>query len=344
MFVGKEEPLVSIVIPIRNEEKYLKGLFESLKRQNYSHELLEIIFVDGNSEDKTIETIKELEKGIDITIKIIKNLKRIIPISMNLGIKEASGKYIVRMDAHAEYNSEYIMEGIKLLEEKEELVSVGGYLFIFPSENTIKSKITSKVFGSFLGTGNSSLRVNGLTIFKEGYNDTALYGIFRRLQLEKVNGYNEKLEVAQDIELFDRLKKTFNGKIWLTNKMKIKYYFKPKNGKELFKRQLRISLWTFKRNNGVRIRHIIPLVTGMLGIILLLFRIKILLLLMLLYILICIYFYAREIDSKKEVIYFPYAVYVYFINHLGYFLGTTISLIQNTKLKWEERYNKLYQE
>lgn len=60
MFEGRKEPLVSIIIPIRNEEKYLKGIFESLKGQNYSHELLEVIFVDGNSEDKTIETIKKI--------------------------------------------------------------------------------------------------------------------------------------------------------------------------------------------------------------------------------------------------------------------------------------------
>lgn len=321
----KNEPLVSIVVPVRNEEKYIDKLIDSIKNQNYSLEKLEIIFVDGNSEDKTIKVIEENKKN-NLNIRIIKNPLKIIPISMNLGIKEAKGKYIVRLDAHATYNSEYISSAIKTLEEKKEIVSVGGYAYFFPIDRSIKSFVCTKVFASYFATGNK-LRVNSKTNLVSKYYDTAVYGAFRKKELDMVNGYNEKLAVAQDIELYDRLKKLNNGKIYVNANMKINYFFKAKTGLDLFKRQYRISSWILKRKQGLRIRHLCPIFAGILGLIILFINPKIILFFFAIYTILCSYFYLIETRNIKERVYVFYAIYAFFMNHFGYFCGTTKSII-----------------
>lgn len=320
------DKIVSVIIPVRNEGRYINDVLKSLENQTYDKTRLEIIIVDGDSDDETIKNIKEYKKNSKLNITILINKKKIIPISLNLGIKKARGDYVVRLDGHSIYNDSYIESGIIEMETRDEIVSVGGYLKINASEKKFKAFVTSKIFASPFGTGVSKLKINYFTKMKEQYNDTALYGIYRKEQLQKINGFNEKLVATQDIELYDRLKKTFNGKIYLTPKMRIEYIFKPKNGYELFKRQLRISRWLTKRNNGIRIRHLIPLIVAIVGISLLIINIKILLALLCVYLFLAIIFYNLEIEKLSQVLYTPYACYSFFMNHFGYFLGTVLSI------------------
>jgi glycosyltransferase involved in cell wall biosynthesis len=333
---------ISVIIPFRNEEKYLKKLINSLKEQSYPHDALEIIFVDGNSTDNSLLVINESIKDTDIKILVIENPQEIIPAAMNLGIEQSTGEYIVRLDAHAEYNIDYISSGIKIMEQKKELVSVGGYAHFRPSSQGSKAFVTCAVFISRLGTGSTSIRVNHFTKFEDKYVDTALYGIFRKRQLKEINGYNEELAVSQDIELFDRLKKEFKGKIWITNQMKIIYYFKPNTGMALFKRQFRISKWTFQRKTGIRIRHLLPLLSGIIGIFLILFKPLILVPVLFIYAVLTMYFYALETTNVKELLYLFYATYVFFMNHSGYFLGSLVSLANKCKQLLVRRRRLVY--
>ncbi|MDN5325262.1 MAG: hypothetical protein PWP02_981, partial [Thermosipho sp. (in: thermotogales)] len=88
---------VSIVIPVRNEEKHIEKCLKSLLENDYPNK--EIIVVDGMSEDKTREIVKKFEN-----VKIIDNKYKITPIALNLGIKEATGKYIMIAGAHTTYS------------------------------------------------------------------------------------------------------------------------------------------------------------------------------------------------------------------------------------------------
>ncbi|MGL5052368.1 MAG: glycosyltransferase [Cetobacterium sp.] len=322
---------VSVLIPVRNEERYIYELLKSLEKQTYPKEKMEIIVIDGDSEDNTKLEIKKFIKSSNLKIKIIDNQKRTIPIALNLGIDISKGDYIVRLDGHSIYNPEYIEVGINLLKKKQEIVSVGGYLKINPYDKNYKSIVTSKVFSSPFGTGFSKLKINAFTKEKDQYNDTALYGMYRKSELKDINGYNEKLDSTQDIELFDRLKKNFNKKIFLSTKMRIEYYFKPKNGKEIFKRQLRISKWLTKRKTGIRLRHLIPLLAALLGIFLVIINYKILIFVLTFYLGLGGFFYLLEIDEKKQILYTPYACYTFFMNHLGYFIGSTFSILNKLK-------------
>ena len=92
-------PLVSIIIPCRNEEKYIGKCLDSIINQDYPEEKIEILVIDGMSEDKTKEIIKQYSEKHPF-IKLLENPQKFTPFGLNIGIKKAKGKVIVRMDSH----------------------------------------------------------------------------------------------------------------------------------------------------------------------------------------------------------------------------------------------------
>ena len=87
-------PQVSVVMPVWNGEKYLKECIDSILNQSLSN--FELIIIDDGSTDNTIPIIKAYK---DKRIKLIEKKHSGISDSLNLGIKNAKGKYIARMDA-----------------------------------------------------------------------------------------------------------------------------------------------------------------------------------------------------------------------------------------------------
>jgi len=100
-------PTVTIICPVYNEEKYISVCMESMLAFNYPKELLEIIFVDGMSNDKTRNIIHTYIQTYPF-IRLLDNNDKYVSFAMNKGIEEAKGDYIIRMDAHAYYPSDYI--------------------------------------------------------------------------------------------------------------------------------------------------------------------------------------------------------------------------------------------
>ncbi|BBE30210.1 glycosyl transferase [Tepiditoga spiralis] len=326
-----ELPMISIIIPLLNEEKHIKKLLKSIDDQTYPKEKIELILVDGNSSDNTVKIINTEKQKRKYDILLLNNPKKLTPISMNIGIKRAKGSYIVRLDAHATYNKEYIYEGIIEMINNDSLISVGGYWYTTPVFETKRSKVISKIFNSYLGSGFSKYRMNKLNKAKNKIVDTVPYGIFRKEQLIKVNGYNEKLIRGQDIDLFYRLKKIFNGKIKILKNMKIYYKLKSTNAIELYKRQFKQGIWLFNRKEGILFRHYFPLLAGIIGLILFFINLKIYIYVLLFYFFICSISYLIEIDNIIEIFLLPYALYSYFMNHLGFFLGVIKSFLKLLK-------------
>ena len=93
---------VSIVIPVLNEEKYIENCLDSLLSQQYPREHIEILLIDGNSDDNTVSIIKNYTDRYSF-IKLYSNPNKTVQYALNIGIKKATGEYIVRMDAHAWY-------------------------------------------------------------------------------------------------------------------------------------------------------------------------------------------------------------------------------------------------
>lgn len=324
MILDMSQLQVSVVMPLYNEEKYILGCVESMLRQDYPKENMEWLFVDGGSSDRTKQILKSYQEKYPELIKIYDNPHKTVPYAMNIGIENAVGKYIIRLDAHAEYADNYFSKCVQYLDETG-ADNVGGVMET-KSRGVMGTAIAGVVSSKF-GVGNSQFRTNG----KSGYVDTVPFGAFRREVFENYGGYDVRLTRNQDNELNYRIRKN-GGKIYLANDINLSYYCRDSlwgicqmafgNGK-----------WTILTSKfcpgTMGVRHFIPFVfvlSLILGTVLSVFFAPVRWLFLaelLLYLLLDVVFSIR--DAKKAK-YIPLMILFFPCFHISYGIGSVVGL------------------
>ncbi len=321
---------VSIIIPCRNEEKFIQKVIKSIVNQVYPKDKLEVFFIDGLSEDRTVKIIKKYSKKYPF-IKLLVNPHKHVSQAMNLGIKNATGDIIIRMDAHSEYPKNYIKDLVYWL-EKLNADNVGGICTTTPSDNTLKAQAICFSLSHFFGVGNSLFRiVKNLKVPIEV--DTVPFGCYRKDIFDRIGLYDERLTRNQDIELNKRLKNS-GGKIYLVPNIKVKYYARN-SWKKLWKNSFENGRWVIltaaltKDFSSLSLRHFVPLFFILyLVAVPLTIKFSIVSLLPLLFyslILISVSFNIALKNNKLSL--FPYLCMSFIILHISYGLGSFKALI-----------------
>lgn len=250
----KNSITASVIIPVYNEEKYIRQCIKSVLNQDYPEENVEYIFVDGNSKDKTVEIIRQYAKEYPY-IKVFNNPNRTAPYAMNIGIKNSSGKYIVRLDAHSEYDKNYISKCISTL-KKTNADNVGG--IVITKGQSFIGRVYALVLSCKFGVGNSGFR----TDTSSGYVDTVPFGTFKRETFIKYGLYDERLTRNQDYELNYRIRKN-GGRIYLNTDIKLTYYCKN-TITDILKQSYQNGKWNIVTSKfcpgSMSVRHFIPLI------------------------------------------------------------------------------------
>jgi len=249
---------VSIIIPCRNEEKFISQCLESLLSQDYPQDMLEFLVIEGKSGDGSRKIVDEYARNY-AAVRIIDNPKRIIPVAMNLGIKEATGEIIVKADAHTIYPTEYVSKCVDAL-VKYQADNVGGVLNIMSGNGTLVARAIALVLSSIFGAGNSPFRGNLSAEVQEV--DTVAFGCYRRDVFERIGLYNENLVRSSDMDLNIRLKKA-GGKILLVPDIAADYYA-VEGLRSFWRHTFSDGVWAtypFKfTRRPLRPRHAVPLV------------------------------------------------------------------------------------
>lgn len=324
-------PFVSIIIPCRNEEKFIAKCIESIISQDFPKDHLEVLVLNGMSEDKTEEIAKGYSKKYSF-VKVLPNPKKITPVAMNIGIRESKGDVIMKMDAHAVYENNYISDCVKYLEEYE-ADNVGGVLKTAPSKNTLLARAVALSISSLFGAGNSYFRIG----HREPREvDTVAFGCYKKEVFDKIGLYDENLARSQDIELNLRLKKA-GGKIVLLPKV-VAYYYPQSTLSGFLKHNFVDGIWiTYPLKFGVKVfvlRHLIPLtfVLGLIGIFPLSLFLKpfffLLSFLVILYLVLLFSFSWQIAIKEKEAKLFLLLPLIFFLRHLSYGLGSGWGLIK----------------
>jgi glycosyltransferase involved in cell wall biosynthesis len=211
-------PLVSIIIPTFNEEKYISGILDDILHQDYRIESLEVLVVDGMSNDRTQEIIRGYGDRYPF-IRLELNERQFVPFALNLGIQKSKGEVIAIMGSHAQYPPDYISSLVHALFELN-ADNVGGVCVASPADTTSRARAIAGALSSPFGVGNAMFRIGAGKRMKV---DTVTFGCYRRSVFEKIGMFDEELLRNQDDEFNGRLLKN-GGVIYLIPEVRIGYY------------------------------------------------------------------------------------------------------------------------
>lgn len=256
-----DTPLVTVVIPMRNEEGEIRRCLESVLANDFPKDMLEILVVDGISSDGSAAIVREyIEKNSHI--RLLANPKRIQSAALNIGIGEAKGEIVVRMDAHSTYDGDYISRCVALLQNTE-AVNVGGVQKAIGT--TYLTRAIALVTTSRYGIGDAKFRYARQQLWA----DTVYLGAWWKAALESVRGFDESLPVNEDYELNYRLRDA-GGKILFSPSV-VSSYRVRKSLFGLAKQYARYGYWKVRmlsaHPESIRWRQMVPpvLVVGLLG-------------------------------------------------------------------------------
>ena len=194
-------PSVSIIIPCRNEARFIGNCLDSILRNGFPLERLEILVVDGMSDDGTRKVIHNYASRHNL-IRLVDNPHRVTPYAVNIGIREAKGDAIMRLDAHTICGRDYIGRCIHILYNYD-ADDVGGTLRIIARDNTIIGWGIVKALTQRFGVGN--LRYRFSQPEEPELVDTVAFFCCRRELFQKIGVFNEGLTRIQDMEFKRRL-------------------------------------------------------------------------------------------------------------------------------------------
>jgi glycosyltransferase involved in cell wall biosynthesis len=189
---------VSVLTPVLNEEAHIEAAARAMLAQRFDGEI-EFLFVDGRSEDATVEKLRALAQD-DARIRILDNPARSTPIALNIGLRAARGEFIARMDAHTHYPPDYIAHGVQRLRRGGAEHVSGPQLA--RGEGTWSRRVTLAL-GSRLGTGEAAFRHASEDEIEV---DSGFTGMWRRSTLEEQGGWDEEWHNDQDSELAARIR------------------------------------------------------------------------------------------------------------------------------------------
>ena len=246
---------VSIIIPVRNEERTIGDCIDSLLSSTYEN--IEIIIVDGMSNDGTIDVVKKFIEKYGGKIKMVQNPSVFTPAGLNLGIINSTGEYVMIASGHARYSKNYVNECVNTIENGECDVA-GGVMEVIPRSNTLKAIAISEVLKHPFGVGGAKYRTGAQ---EKTYVDTVAYGIYKREIFEKIGLFREELIRNQDIEFNLRLKRAGYRTMLIPTARS--YYYARDSYKKLWENNFSNGFWvTYSAKfvkRAFRLRHLIPL-------------------------------------------------------------------------------------
>ncbi|MBQ84359.1 MAG: succinoglycan biosynthesis protein exoa [Candidatus Marinimicrobia bacterium] len=260
------ETTVSVVIPMRNEEKYIGKCLDSLLAQEWDGSPLEVVVVNGESKDRSKQIVESMMPTFS-RLKLLDNPRRITPVSLNMGVKAATGDVIIILGAHSYVAKDFVSKNLHFLDTMA-VDCVGGS--IAPVGDSYQGEAIALAMSSPIGVGNAFYRYSKV----QRLVDTVQFGAYRREIFYRIGYFDEELVRNQDFELNHRIVST-GGRILLAPQVH-GYYVVRSSIPKLFKQYFDYGFWKTKviskEVGAFRLRYQIPpifivtlVVTGLLG-------------------------------------------------------------------------------
>lgn len=258
-------PFISIIVPCFNEEETIGALLGAIVTQTYPCEQMEVVVADGKSEDRTRDVIAAFrEAHPDLQLRVVDNVRRTIPSSLNAAVAAARGEIIIRLDAHSIPIPEYVERCVQDIEQGKG-VNVGGVWDIHPGGKGWLAQGIAAAAAHPLGAGDALYRLNA----EASEVDTVPFGAFRRSLISGIGGFDETLLTNEDYEFNTRIRRN-GGVVWLDPRIRSTYIARA-TLQDLARQYWRYGFWKcrmlLRYPGSVRLRQALPplFVLGVLG-------------------------------------------------------------------------------
>lgn len=333
-----ELPFVSVVIPCRNEKSFISRCLDSLIANDYPQDKMEILVVDGNSQDGTRALIGQYAQNYSF-IRVLDNSNRAIQLALNKGINAARGEVIARVDAHSVYKYDYLSQCVKALYEYG-ADNVGGRWITVPRSDTLVGRAICLATSVVFGVGSAYYRLTRLdadrpVIDQPRWNISVPYFCCRREVFNRVGLFNEKLDYSEDLDFWLRLRKAGYKTLFMPT-IECRYFMRTKWA-EFLKHAFRNGLWVLLPLHWVpelsfSARHVTPLLfvlsllVGSLAALAKNWGLVLLALILAPYFLGNLYYSIRLAVREKEPRYFFILPFIFLSLHLTYGIGSVVGL------------------
>jgi cellulose synthase/poly-beta-1,6-N-acetylglucosamine synthase-like glycosyltransferase len=252
--IHEMRPFVTVVLPIRNEAAYIEQSLGVLLAQDYPPDRMEILVVDGRSDDGTRDIVERiLARGPSAAVRVLDNPGRIVPVAINLALDQARGDVIVRVDGHAVVAADYVRACVDSL-RAHEADCVGGCMVA--RGRVPFGEAVALATSHPLGVGGSRFHYASRVM----ETDSVYMGAWRRDVFAWAGEFDEEMACNEDDEFSYRLRAK-GGRIVLDPSIRSVYYNRS-SARTLWRQYFRYGLWKVRVAQKVprqmRPRHVIP--------------------------------------------------------------------------------------
>ncbi len=250
-----KQPLVSIVIPIRNGEKHIGETLRAICSQDYPLKRMEVLVVDGLSTDGTRIVVEQTaSQNPNLLIKFLINQKQITPCALNIGILQSHGDFILRVDSRTQIAVDYVSACVAA-HLRSGAENVGGPL---TSQGlTLFGKASALATSDRFGVGNALHHYAK----EDVWADTVYMGAWPRTVFEKIGLFDEEQVRNQDDEFNYRLQAA-GGRILVSPLIKLMYTVRTDSPAQLWQQFYEYGFWKVrvwqKHPSQIRPRQFIP--------------------------------------------------------------------------------------
>jgi succinoglycan biosynthesis protein ExoA len=245
--------IVSAIIAVRNEERHIESVLKSLLQQDAPDFDLELIIVDGDSDDGTRD-VTQRAAAADPRVRLVINKQNNTPNAFNLGLHSAKGQYVCILGAHTVYARDYIATCLQEL-KRSGAAGCSGRAWVCAGGEGLQARLVACALAHPFGTSTRSMRTRGA-----GFADSIPYPVFLKRALIEVGGYDARLHRNQDNDICQKLRAQ-GWTLYITDKTSCKYFVSP-TLMSLSRYAFKTGFWNFislKVNPAsMALRHFVP--------------------------------------------------------------------------------------
>ena len=226
-------PFISVVVPVRNEERYIAETLTDVLAQDYATDRVEVLVVDGESDDRTREIVSEFSKR-DSRVKLLPNPKRWSSSARNVGAKSAEGDIVLVVDGHCEMkDSQYLMHLAKAFDKSDAHCVGRPQPLDGPSASTLQLAIAA-ARSSVIGHHPDSFIYSSGEQFVPAHSVAVAY---KKSVFEEIGYFDETFDACEDVEFNHRVDKA-GLTCFFTDKVQLRYH--PRTSlKRLYRQMIR---------------------------------------------------------------------------------------------------------